>query len=156
MFPVYTDIRILIGLKKKNNTYSQILKNTNTILGPCHLKCKEEQTATQHVSMESTKRKVFHQNLEGKWTSKLFLCAVSLCLRQGHKAHFLCNWTNSSLCNDWPFCPSSCTVTKRAMRSLHILAVVTWHHVPLYCDVAIECEEMKCLRDMWLVLLCEC
>lgn len=109
----------------------------------CHwnvVKCSSPATL---ISPRSEKRttQVFHQN------------PLKMTRTQGT---FFCNWTDCSLCNDWPFCPSS-RGGKRggrggereregAMWLLRVLAAVTWHYVPLYWDVVIGGEEMKCLQ----------
>lgn len=69
---------------------------------------------------------------------------------------FFCNRTNPRLCNDWPFCPSRYRETERAIWLLHVLSLVTWRNVPLYCDVVIGGEEMKCLEAMWEMCVCVC
>lgn len=82
-----------------------------------------------------------------------FMCFITLLMTRTQST-FFCNWTNPSLCNDWPFCPSSYSETERAIWSLHVLALVMWHHVPLYCDVVSRGEEMKCLEAMWETCVC--
>lgn len=84
-----------------------------------------------------------------------FMCFITLLMTRTQST-FFCNWTNPSLCNDWPFCPSSYSETERAIWSLHVLALVMWHHVPLYCDVVSGGEEMKCLEAMWETCVCVC
>lgn len=83
------------------------------------------------------------------------MCFITLLMTRTQST-FFCNWTNRSLCNDWPFCPSSYSETERAIWSLHVLALVMWHHVPLYCDVVSGGEEMKCLEAMWETCVCVC
>ena len=86
-----------------------------------------------------------------------FLSASSLCSWQGHKAHFsVIEPTVVYVTTDRSALQAR--ETERVIWSLHVLAPVTWHHVPLYCDVVIGGEEMKCLEAIWdmCVYVCVC
>lgn len=110
--------------------------------------CVSIQYVSVDVNIES---EIFFQSHEGTSTINwdfFLMCFITLLMTRTQST-FFCNWTNPSLCNDWPFCPSSYSETERAIWSLHVLALVMWHHVPLYCDVVSGGEEMKCLEAMW-------
>lgn len=94
--------------------------------------------------MQPQRSRSFYQAAGGKWTTNLFsMCLITLFMTRTQST-FFCNWTNSGLCNNWPFCPSSWRGTKRAIWSLHVLTVC--HVTP--CPIILWCCQRKWGNEM--------
>lgn len=107
------------------------------------------------------KARYFIKTLQEHTSLISFVSASSLCLWQGHSAHYsvieqtlVDVTTDRSALQAGERESESKSERERDIWLLLVLAFVMWHHVPLYCDVVIGGEEMKCLEATREVYLC--